>query len=250
MLTEEQLAEYRAEGFLNSITVHSSAQADQVRAGFNELEEREGKEHCQIGLQGRHIDLKFIWELATCPNILDCMESLLGPDIMLLSTHVFCKYPDPSVTRFVAWHQDVTYWGLEPPEATTAWYAIDDADVENGCMRVIPRTHLAGITEHGKSERAGNLLSINQEVQTEIDESTAIDLAMKAGQISIHDGFLIHGSGPNGSNRRRCGVTIRYCRPNVKPARENSIKTPWPSMIVRGEDRYGHFGEWELKFDS
>ena len=247
MLSESQLQNYANDGFLNALTIHSDGEVGEVRRQFDELETREGKEHCQIGLQGRHVDQKLLWDLATTPTILDCMEAILGPDVMLLSTHVFCKYPENNPTKFVAWHQDVTYWGLEPPEATTAWYAIDDADAENGCMQVLPGTHRSGITEHGTSDRAGNLLSINQEISTELDESTKVDLAMKAGQISIHDGYLVHGSAPNRSNRRRCGVTIRYCRPNVKPVRENSVKKPWPAIIVRGKDRFNHFDKVDLQ---
>ena len=106
--------------------------------------------------------------------------------------------------KFVAWHQDVTYWGLEPAYAITAWYAVDDADAGNGCMRVIPGTHRTGIREHGKSDMKGNLLSINQEVPVTEDEGdSAVDLPVPAGEISLHHGVLIHGSNPNRSDRRR-----------------------------------------------
>ena len=99
----------------------------------------------------------FIWQIAKHPKILDGIEQLIGPDILLLATHFFCKY-GPQKNEFVAWHQDITYWGLEPPLAITAWYAIDDSNTENGCMRVIPSTHQAGIIAHGKSDQEGNLL--------------------------------------------------------------------------------------------
>ena len=132
--------------------------------------------------------------------------------MLLLATHFFNKYGEgEEAEAFVAWHQDVTFWGLEPPTAITAWYAVDDSDVENGCMQVIPCTHVSGVVEHGKAEQAGNLLSINQEVHVTSDEAaSAVDLPLQAGQISIHDGTLIHGSLPNRSNRRRCGLTLRY----------------------------------------
>ena len=229
------------------IDVHDDVKVAQIRGAFDELEAREGKENCQIGLQGRHVDERFIWELASEPKILDCLEALMGPDIMVLSTHFFCKYPR-TTEKFVAWHQDVTYWGLEPPFALTAWYAIDDSDAENGCMRVIPGSHRQGIVEHGKSARTGNLLSIDQAVQSDVDESRAVDFVLKAGQMSVHHGHLIHGSNPNTSNRRRCGLTLRYCPPSVKPVVANSIGKPWPAVLARGEDRFKHFGEWQLRF--
>ncbi len=246
-ITADQIRFFEKHGYLTSIDIHNDAQVAQIRDAFDELEAREGKEHCEIGLQGRHVDQRFIWEMASHPKILDCIEALMGPDIMVLSTHCFCKYPQ-TTQKFVAWHQDVTYWGLEPPDALTAWYAIDDSDVENGCMRVISGSHRRGIVEHGKSNRPGNLLSINQAVQADVDESQAVNLELKAGQISIHHGHVIHGSNPNTSDRRRCGLTLRYCPPSVKPVRENSIGKPWPAVLVRGEDRFKNFGDRELQF--
>ena len=109
----------------------------------------------------------------------------------------------------------------------------------------------SGLHDHGKSARPGNLLSINQEVDPNtVDESKAVDLVLGAGEISIHHGHLIHGSNPNCSNRRRCGMTIRYVPPYVKPVRENSLGTPWPAVLARGEDRERNFGEWELQFQT
>ena len=239
---------FEENGYLNGIPILDADEAARIRTLFDQIEQCEGHEHCQIGLQGRHIDVPFIWEVASLRKILDAIESLMGPNILVLSTHVFCKYPKSS-GKFVAWHQDVQYWGLEPPYALTAWYAVDDSDVENGCMRVIPGTHRSGLHDHGKSARPGNLLSINQEVDPNtVDESTAVDLVLRAGEISIHHGHLIHGSNPNDSNRRRCGMTIRYVPPYVKPLRENGLGTPWPAVLARGEDREQNFGEWKLQF--
>jgi len=247
MKTTSDTELFETNGYLTSLAIHDVDDVARVRRDFDQLEVKEGKEHCQIGLQGRHMDTRFIWELATNPRILDTIEMLMGPDIMVLSTHFFCKYPG-NETKFVAWHQDVTYWGLEPPYALTAWYAVDASDVENGCMRVIPGSHRSGILEHGESDKAGNLLSINQQVAESVDENQAVDLVLEAGQISIHHGHLIHGSNPNRSDRRRCGLTIRYCPPSVKHARPNSVKKPWPAVLARGEDRFQHFGDLQVPF--
>jgi len=255
---------FAEEGFVSGIRVCDAGEVARVRAQFDALEAAEGREKCQIGLIDRHLDQRFVWELATHPRILDAVEAVLGPDVMLLATHFFCKYPaetapsarpfadgqEDTRERFVAWHQDVTYWGLEPPMAITAWYAVDDSDAVNGCMRVIPGTH-HGIREHGTSDRAGNLLSINQEVPvTPEEEAAAVDLELAAGEISLHHGMLIHGSNPNRSGRRRCGLTIRYVPPHVRHAVENSLKRPWLAILLRGQDRYGHFGCRELPFPT
>ena len=267
MVVAESLAKaFEANGCVSGLRVLDSAAADEVRRQFDALEAAEGRERCQIGLLDRHFEQRFVWELATLPAILDCVAAVLGRDLMLLATHFFCKYPAlggrrqaldgappadsrqpanalrPTPDPYVAWHQDVTYWGLEPPHSVTAWYAVDDSDVENGCMRVIPGTHRGGIREHGKAERAGNLLSINQEVPvTPEEEGRAADLVLRAGEISLHHGMVIHGSNPNRSRRRRCGLTLRYIPPSVRQVTLNSQGRTYAAVLVRGEDPFRHF---------
>lgn len=234
------LTAYQKDGYLTGIHVADDAEATQYRVEYDALEAEVGKEKCEIGLIDWHFDYEFIWQISTHPKILDVIEELIGSDIMLLATHFFCKYGPRE--KFVAWHQDVTYWGLEPPDAITAWYAIDDSDVGNGCMQVIPGSHHKGIQEHGKSEQEGNLLSINQEVPVTEDEAdTAVDLVLRAGEMSIHHGQIIHGSLPNHSTRRRCGLTVRYISPSIRQAEDNSLKRPWKPILLRGEDRYHNF---------
>ena len=249
MLPPAQTDFYRENGYLAGLRVADEAQAAEYRRRFDALEAAEGREKTRIGLLDRHFDEPFIWELATNPAILDAVEALIGPNVLLLATHFFCKYGRDE--KWVAWHQDVTYWGLEPPTAITAWYAVDASDRENGCMRVIPGTHHAGIREHGTSDAAGNLLSINQAVPvTPEEEARAEDLVLKAGEISLHDGALIHGSLPNRSDRRRCGLTLRYVPASVKPVGINSMGKTWNAVLVRGEDRHRHFGRRERPFPA
>lgn len=249
MPLDSMVKTYETQGFLTEVDVFSEREIGHFRALFDDLEAREGKEKCQIGLQGRHFDEAFIWQLATDKRILDIMQAVIGDNVMLLSTHFFCKYPDPEAKIFVAWHQDITYWGLKPPIAHTAWIAIDDADVENGCMRFIPGSHRNGIAVHDKSAREGNLLSINQEIPDEyVDDSAAVDIVLRAGQMSVHDGQLFHASNPNQSNRRRCGLTVRFIPPHVKQATLNSHKQTWQPVVLRGEDQFGHFPKVGMPF--
>lgn len=241
---ETMAADFARDGFIPRIEVHDPAGADAVRRAFDRLEEVEGRERSRIGLVDRHFTQPFMLELATSPAILDAVQAVIGPDLLLLATHFFCKYPEPGAAAggpFVAWHQDVTYWGLAPPLAVTAWYAVDDSDPENGCMRVIPSTH-QGLRAHETAARPGNLLSINQEVPvTPEEEARAVDLPLRAGDASLHHGMLIHGSNPNRSGRRRCGLTLRYVPPSVRPVATSSMGRPWRPLLVRGSDPYGHF---------
>ena len=240
---------YTENGYVTALDLFSQDEIAAYRQCFDALEAREGKENCQIGLQARHFDEEFIWRMASDDRIIDLIASIMGEDILLLSTHFFCKYPDPDGEKFVAWHQDVTYWGLEPPEAHTAWIAIDDSDVENGCMQIIPGSHKDGIVTHATSDREGNLLSINQEIPDEyVDRSNAADIELRAGQISIHDGKVYHASHPNRSDRRRCGLTLRFIPPRARQKETNSLGGAWKPVLVRGADRYHHYPETPTPF--
>ncbi len=243
-LTSEQIAAYKRDGFLNGIPVVEPAAAAAYATEFDRIENRVGKEHAQIELIDNHFKEEFIWQLATNETILDCIEGLIGPNILLLATHFFNKYGDGKLAEsYVAWHQDVTFWGLAPPLAITAWYAVDDSDVDNGCMQVIPGTHDLGLLEHGQATQEGNLLSINQEVPVTSDQTkSAVNLELQAGEMSIHDGTVIHGSLPNQSHRRRCGLTLRYVPTWVKQTEDNSHGKSWNAILVRGEDTFHHFG--------
>ena len=240
---------YEENGYVTSIDVFSEEEIDGYRASFDALEAREGKENCQIGLQARHFTEEFIWRMASDRRVIDLMASCMGDDILLLSTHFFCKYPDPEGVKFVAWHQDVTYWGLEPPEAHTAWIAIDDSDVENGCMQVIPGSHKDGIVTHGTSDREGNLLSINQEIPDEyVDKSRAVNFELQAGQMSIHHGSVYHASHPNRSDPRRCGLTVRFIPPCARQKEMNSLGGEWKPILARGEDNFKHYPDTPAPF--
>lgn len=240
-LVDRQLATFNSLGYATGIRVADEDDTIRYRELFNEIEAREGREKCQRGLFDLHFTVPFVWELATHPVVLDHIEAIIGPNFLLMGTHFFCKYGPTEA--FVAWHQDVTYWGLDPAIAVSAWYAVDDSDRGNGSMQVIPGSHRNGIRPHGTSSKAGaNLLSINQELQADQEElATATDIELRSGEISLHDGLTIHGSPPNRSLRRRCGLAMIYLPTHVKQAGENSLGTKWPAVLVRGENRERNF---------
>jgi ectoine hydroxylase-related dioxygenase (phytanoyl-CoA dioxygenase family) len=248
MTTETLTEQWTERGFVPALNVLTPAEAADTRAQFDALEREIPPEAAEVRILDRHLDVEFIWRLATHPRVLDAVEAVLGPDVLLLASNFFCKYPaQERGERFVAWHQDVTYWGLEPPRAITAWIAIDDADEENGCMSVIPGSHRRGLLEHGKSARVGNLLSVNQEVPDGlVDGSRAVSMPLRAGQMSLHDGMLLHGSHPNRSVRRRCGLAVRFTTPDVRQVAANSLRGYYRPVLVRGVDRYRHFSPVEV----
>jgi hypothetical protein len=160
-----------------------------------------GKNHDDVAAQA--------WlDYARHPGILNLVQQILGPDIILWGSQVFCK--PPLVGKEIPWHQDGQYWPIRPIATCSVWMALDDVSPENGCMRYIPGSHARGsIYKHRTSDRKDIVL--DQEVEpSQFDASTARDDVLKAGQFSLHDVYLIHGSNANRSARRRAGFVIRY----------------------------------------
>lgn len=242
-------SEYQENGYISNVRIFSDEEIAEFRARFDKLESELGKETCQTGLLDWHLKEQFIWDLSTGSRLLDVMSQLLGEGVLLNATHFFCKYPDKDNSAYVAWHQDVTYWGFDPPEALTAWIALDDADKENGAMVVYPGSHRMGQLYHGEAKQEGNLLPRNQEVdEAFIDQSKVRQLSLKAGEMSVHDGLLLHASMPNGSERRRCGLTVRFIAPSVRQAVAGPQGQWYRPILVRGEDKFGHFPETPKPF--
>lgn len=183
---------------------------------------------------------------ATDPAILDLVEDAIGPDIIFWTAALFCK---PALTGAeVPWHQDGQYWPIRPPATCTVWIALDAATPENGCMRYVPGSHNAGYFRHTTDESDG--LALNQRIDDPaFDESAAAYDALEAGQISLHDVHLVHGSSPNRSDKRRAGMTFRYM-PSTSHYDRDIAMGPVsglsavefkkrPIWLVRGVDRCG-----------
>ncbi len=167
-------------------------------------------------------------------DILDAVSDVIGPDILCWTTNFFIK--EPSSAGFVSWHQDSTYWGLDPDDVVTAWVAFTDAVPENGYMQFIPGTHKVDQLPHLDTFHRDNLLSRGQEIAVDVDTSKAVGIALQAGEMSLHHIKLVHGSEPNQSNDRRIGLAIRYI-----PTYVRQTKVRDAAMLVHGTDKYGHF---------
>jgi len=185
--------------------------------------------------------LLFTWadELIRHPKILDAVEEVIGPDILCWVTNFFIK--EPKDGNFVSWHQDATYWGLEPADRIlTAWVALSDAPIESGAMKFLAGSHKRGQLAHSDTFAEHNLLSRGQEIAVEVVEDEATEVVLKAGEFSLHHVLLAHGSHPNTTNERRIGFAIRYL-----PTSARQTKLRDAAVLVRGKDAYGHFDLFE-----
>ncbi|GGP76467.1 phytanoyl-CoA dioxygenase family protein [Saccharothrix coeruleofusca] len=173
------------------------------------------------------------------PDVLDLVEPIIGPDIALFSSHFICKPSGDG--RGVPWHQDAFFWrdSIEPAaRAVTVWLAIDPSTRENGCMRVIPGSHLRGAGRYRRSCDEEGVFD-QELVPSDVDESSAVDVELERGQCSVHSAMLVHGSPPNRSSARRCGYTMRYMPTTVRFKHER-VGHRHQVYLARGVDRAGN----------
>ncbi len=227
--------QYKSQGFISPVDVVSREEAEQHRDILEDVESRIGSQHYENKI---HTVMSSPFELLSQPKLLDAVEELIGPDIMVYnSTYIIKEAHTPS---HVSWHQDLTYWGLDSDEQVSAWIALSVADEVSGCMRMIPGSHRAGQKPHEirKEEDPDNVLYQSQTVQN-VDESSAVSCPLRPGQASLHHGWTLHASAPNQSDDRRIGLNVQYISPRVK-----QIKQPgYSALLLRGQDRYGHYTE-------
>ena len=224
--------DYNENGFIYPVKIISIEEAKKHREILENTEKVLGNMHYQSKI---HTILKSAYELATHQNILDIVEKVIGPNILLHNTTYIIK--EPQTPAFVSWHQDLTYWGFSHDDQISVWLALSDADETSGAMYMIPGSHLEGKKEHIKIEDKNNVLFQNQCVQ-EFDESKKTLCSLNAGEASFHHGWTIHSSMPNKSNDRRIGFNIQYVATHVKQMK-NDTDT---AICVRGIDKYNNFG--------
>lgn len=235
-LSAGQIESYHRNGHLFPLDVFDTEQVETMLLEF----EQARQDALKRGLADEwpilirtnvHYLLPFVYRAATAPQLLDLVESVLGPDLLLWSAEFFNK--GAGTEKIVSWHQDLTYWGLgETDDEITVWLALSDVNVESGCMRFVSGSHRQHILPHRDTFDAGNLLSRGQEVAVDIDEDSAVNVVLKPGQVSMHHGRIFHASGPNRADYDRIGLALRFLTPKV---RQLVAKQDY-AMLVRGTD--------------
>jgi hypothetical protein len=241
-LSAAAVARFHAAGHLFPIRVLSADQAADCRRRFAAFEaemiRRHGYSTADLHHKAYrfkpHLLLAWLDALVRRPTLLDVVEDLIGPDILIWSSAFFVK--DVDDPGYLAWHQDSATYGLEGADLVTAWVALTDSSAENAAMRVIPGTHRLGALPHRETFAEHNRASRGETVEWSVDERQAVTVTLAAGEMSLHHLFTIHGSPPNPGPRRRIGYAIRYMPPAMRP-----VAARGSALLVRGEDRYRHF---------
>lgn len=232
-LTDAQTAQFRDSGYLFPCEALSGDEAAHCLARLEEIEAKLGDDPQKYLKIKAHLAAPWLVDLATNDAILDAVESLIGPDILLFGSSLFAKQAYDN--RFVSWHQDSAYYGLSPHEEVTVWLALTDATEENGCMRVLPGSHLGPDLEHEETFDPQNLLSRGQTIRS-LEENKATFMPLRAGQFSLHHERTAHSSLGNQTAMRRVGLALFYM-----PAHVVSTTERRSALLVRGSDRYNNW---------
>jgi len=238
-LPAAKVAQWKDDGFLSPFPLLDERELTACRQGVERYEAWLGRRiNAHSDMRWRSMSyllLPWAARLARDPRILDKVEDLLGPDILIFTSTFFIK--EPHSPTIAAWHQDSTYYGLEPKEEVTVWVALTEASEEAGCMDALsfrgrPRqlSHVSRVVENSVN-RAGQVIT------EPLEEGTPVAMPLKPGWFSMHHGLCPHRSGPNTSSHRRIGLGFNYIPTHVRPS--GSVRHA--ALLVRGTDRYGHF---------
>jgi len=236
-LTEQQVRSYRHDGFLFPIPALTPQEAAQCMADLERAEARLG---VSLGAgekrwrSAAYTYLPWVDALVRNPHILDVVEDVIGPDILVYMSTFFIK--EPAAPTFTAWHQDSTYFGLDPHEHVTAWVAFSDASAQAGCMDVVSARGAPRQMHHRAAYMEHSLNGAGQVIVEPVDDNEAVAMELKAGEMSLHNTLCPHRSAPNRAQHRRIGLGISYVPATVLttgPYRMNAL-------LVRGRD-YGNF---------
>ncbi|UUZ62876.1 phytanoyl-CoA dioxygenase family protein [Polaromonas sp. P1-6] len=236
LLSPEQVAAYERDGFVFPVNVLTPQEVSQYRG---ELEAWEKARGSPIDFPEKSKSyLLFNWadQLVHHPRILDAVQDVIGPDILVYHSTLFLK--EANTPAYVRWHQDSIYFYLEPHLHVTAWVALSEASVQAGCMRALPGSHRWGLFEHDDKPEPMNMIRRGQGISDRFDHETGTMMPVAAGQMSLHHTDLVHASGANDSNDRRIGYAISYIPAHVRPT--GDIRPS--ALCVRGRS-HGHFTE-------
>ena len=243
-LSPEQIRSFRENGYLAPVPVLSPSEIAAARVHLEGLFRKTNDLAEPSARHKPHLYAKWVSDLIRDSRVLDAVEDLIGPNLLVWRSIFFFKKGRSA--GFVDWHQDSIYWRLDSEDVVTAWIALTESTVENGCLRVVPGSHLAPEVPHAIRFSRNNLLVRGQSAAAEVPEERTRCVELRPGEMSLHHVRMLHGSGPNASGGNRVGLAVRYLSTRVRRAGWRQSAT-----LVRGEDTFGNFTlEPEPRFEG
>ena len=246
VLDEAAVEQFRRDGFYAPVPVTSREEALRMRAQLETYEAAHGGPLKGSVRFKSHLLFKWLANFIRSPNLLNPVEDIIGPDIMVWSTDWWLK--EANSPSYVSWHQDSQYWGLDSERLVTVWVALSPSNMASGCMRYMPGSHVGPDLPHRETFHDDNMLTRGQEITEGIDESRAVNVELEPGEGSIFAFRIAHASHPNRTDDRRIGLAVRFIPPDARQVRSGQDSV----ALVRGVDTHGHFElepEPECDFD-
>ena len=229
-LSKEDIESFNERGFLTGIEIFNNSAIQDIRDYFDKLlQNTMASGNDSYSISTAHLKHKKVYDLLLNEKVVSIVGDLLGENIIGWGSHFFCKLPGD--VKRISWHQDASYWPFSNTNTVSCWLAIDDATIENGCMKFIPGSHRFGLIDYEMSKNEEKNV-LNQTVHKAENYGDPLTIELNAGQISIHSDLLLHSSNPNISEHRRCGLSLRYCTPDVKAYAGWAAK----GVLVAGND--------------
>lgn len=233
-LTPAQRAAFDTDGYVAPIDAFTADEAAENRRRLEALLAPVGGRPDVRLRNSPHLLLRWMADLVRDPRVLDAVEDVLGANLLILRTTLFVKPPRDD--GYIAWHQDVAYWDLSGDRVVSAWIALTDSTTTNGCVRVVPGSHRGPLLAHRLGGDRANHLLRGQMAEVVIPPERVASVELRAGQLSLHHGRILHGSIGNSSAELRAGLAVRCISPEVRQ------RGPRPgAMLVRGVDAFGHY---------
>ncbi len=234
VLAKQEIEQFRRDGYYLPIQAADKGEAEGMRRQLEDYESRTGGPLHGAPRYKGHLLFKWMSDLIRKPKILDAVEDLIGPNVLVWSTDWWIK--EARSPQFVSWHQDSQYWGLDTTKLVTVWVALSPSTVDSGCMRVLPGSHTGPDLAHVETYHDDNMLTRGQQIDG-IDEDQSVNLEVDTGQAAIFAFRIAHASHPNQSDDRRIGLAIRYIPPDARQVRSEHDS----AALVRGCDTHGFF---------
>ena len=225
-LSGEMLERYERDGIVFPIRVLTESEVTEFRGELEKVAAERPRRIDQL-----HLSFPWAYRLASHPAVLDAVESLIGPEILINGNLVF--YKPPRDAGYASWHQDSVYSGWHLTPSVSAWIALTVSEPANGCMRVVPGSHKQGLLEHDNVQDPNLLNKRGERLRMDVDESQAVDVVLKPGEMSLHHTNIVHGSNPNTSDGPRIGFIVRFVT-NLSTNRDREV------MRVRGNADCSH----------
>jgi non-haem Fe2+, alpha-ketoglutarate-dependent halogenase len=222
-LTQEQRSRYHQDGIVFPVQVLTPPEAIRFRNACKNLANQLGGRPRTVEVRQMHLHFPWAYDLVTHPRLLDAVEDILGPNLLVWATELFSKNPRDGAVS-VRWHRDRTYMGFDPATTTTAWVALSASNAANGCMCAAP----------GPGRRLSNPQGQPENKPPAPDD--VVEVALQAGEMSLHDADILHGSSPNHSDQLRMGFVIRFVTPQAQAPHGRS-----PVILARGHGDQSHF---------